>query len=262
MTSIKDICDVLDELAPTRLAEDWDNVGLLVGDADASAERLMTCLTVTPESADEAIERRVDLIVSHHPLPFRPLKRLTTDQTSSRLLWNLIRSGISIYSPHTGFDSAGDGINQMLAEKIELTKIEPIEPMVDDPDSLGAGRMGNLENQTVGSLVTKLKTGLGLQRIQIVGTPDQHVTRAAIACGSGGSFLAKSLRAGCDAFLTGEATFHTCLEAKARGVALILVGHYASERFAVESLAEKLGQAFSDCEVWASQKESDPLLWT
>jgi len=105
VTTIKKVCGFLDSFAPTRLAEDWDNVGLLVGDPEIEAEKVMTCLTVTPESASEAIEKNVDLIVSHHPLPFRPLKRLTTETVASRLLWDLVRAGVSIYSPHTGFDS-------------------------------------------------------------------------------------------------------------------------------------------------------------
>ena len=83
----------------------------------------------------------------------------------------------------------------------------------------------------------------------------------AVACGSGGSFLEKARRAKCDTFVTGEATFHTCLEAKANNISLILLGHYASERFAVENLADRLNQKFDECEVWASQQETDPMTW-
>ena len=115
MTKIQQVCEYLDQFAPTRLAEEWDNVGLLTGDRAAECQRIMTCLTVTPESAAEAIERGASLIVSHHPLPFRPLKRLTTDSTPSRMVWELARANVAIYSPHTGFDSALNGINQSLA---------------------------------------------------------------------------------------------------------------------------------------------------
>ena len=111
MIKLHQICDFLNEIAPTRLAEEWDNVGLLVGDRELEIQRVMTCLTITPESAEEAIEKNVGLVVSHHPLPFRPLKKITTDQTATRLLWNLIRNNICIYSTHTGFDSAKSGIN-------------------------------------------------------------------------------------------------------------------------------------------------------
>jgi dinuclear metal center YbgI/SA1388 family protein len=262
VTTIKNINSFLDSFAPTRLAEDWDNVGLLVGDPAGTAAKVMTCLTVTEESATEAIENGVDLIVSHHPLPFRPIKRLTTQTTPSRLVWNLARAGVSIYSPHTGFDSATEGINQSLAERIGMTGVTPLVPIVDDPQKLGAGRIGELSPETnLGSFVESLKSSFGLPGIHIVGNVDSNVKRMAVACGSGGSFLEKARRAHCDTFVTGEATFHTCLEAKANNISLVLLGHYQSERFAVEMLADRIGEKFDDVEVWASKEESDPLSW-
>src|SRR6188472_3716366 len=128
MTTVKDICNFLESFAPAVLAAEWDNVGLLVGDRAQRVERIMTCLTITPAAAAEAIRERVDLIVTHHPLPFKPLKRLTTDQPAGRILLDLIRAGISIHSPHTAFDSAAAGINQQLAEGLELQSIQPLEP--------------------------------------------------------------------------------------------------------------------------------------
>src|SRR5918996_3072879 len=112
--TLADLCDFLDAFPPPRLAADWDNVGLLVGDRLQTVSRVMTCLTVTPAVAAEAIRERVDLVVTHHPLPFQPLKRLTTDDPTGRLLLDLIRAGIAIHSPHTAFDSAAAGINQQL----------------------------------------------------------------------------------------------------------------------------------------------------
>ena len=262
MTTIQDVCDFLDSFAPLRLAEDWDNVGLLVGDTKGEVRRLMTCLTVTPETAQEAIDRKVELIVSHHPLPFRPLKRVTTDNVPAKLLWDLIRSGVSIYSPHTGFDSAKEGINQTLSSRIGLSNAEPLVPIVDDPDSLGAGRIGNVQDQTLGDFVALIKRQFHLSGLHIVGELTRTVSRVAVACGSGGSFLDPARLAGCDTFVTGETTFHTCLEASARNISLVLLGHYASERFAVENLAQRLDQRFADVEIWASEEESDPLVWT
>ena len=116
MPTVNAISEFLDAFAPPDLAEDWDNVGLLVGDRETAGDRLMTCLTVTPASANEAIDGGADLVITHHPLPFRPLKHLTTDTTPGRLLLDLIRAGIAVYSPHTAFDSAASGINQRLAE--------------------------------------------------------------------------------------------------------------------------------------------------
>ena len=115
MPTVAAIAAFLEQLAPFRLAEDWDNVGLLVGDRERSVTKLMTCLTVTPASAAEAVEAGAELIVTHHPMPFAATKRLTADTTVGRMLLDLIAARIAVFSAHTAFDSAGEGINQRLA---------------------------------------------------------------------------------------------------------------------------------------------------
>lgn len=257
---IQNVCQFLETFAPLRLAEDWDNVGLIAGDRQREVKNVMTCLTITAETANEAVAKNVDLIVSHHPLPFRPVKKLTTDNVPSELLWKLAGAGVSVYSPHTAFDSAAGGINQMIADKIGIKNAKPLAPIVDDAEALGAGRYGRLVgNVPLDDFVADVKAQFGLDRMQVVAPAGDEVSKVAIACGSGGSFLDKAAHVGCDAMITGEATFHTCLDAKAKGVALILLGHYSSERFAVEALADLLQKEFSDLKVWASEDECDPL---
>jgi dinuclear metal center YbgI/SA1388 family protein len=261
MTTIQQICDFLTEFAPPALAEDWDNVGLLVGDATRPAGRVITCLTVTPESAAEAVREQADLIVSHHPFPFRPLKQLTTDTTVGRLLLQLVAAGVSVHSPHTAFDSAAAGINQQLVEGLGLGDIRPLVDSPQIPD-LGAGRCGQLpQSQSLDSVAERLSGFLKVRGLQVVGSRDRMVRSIAVACGSAGQLLAAARRAGCDLFITGEASFHTCLEAQAAGMAMLLPGHYASERFAVERLATILAAQFPQARVWACQSERDPLEW-
>ena len=260
VTSIQSVCEYLDKFAPTELAEEWDNVGLILGDPAREAKRVMTCLTVTPESAAEAIEKQVDLIVSHHPLPFSPTKRLTTEKTPTRLIWNLAQAGVSIYSPHTGFDSAVGGINQMLCDRIGVEATAPVIPNRKNPEQPGAGRIGKLKvPTTLRAFAEGIKSDFALPRIQVVGELDGNVQRIATACGSGGTFLSKAAARGADCLVTGEATFHTVLEARASNVGLILMGHYFSERFAIEVLADKIAAEFSEAEVWPSQNEDDPI---
>jgi len=262
MIQLSEICDFLETFAPARLAEDWDNVGLLVGDPGKSIQRVMTCLTVTPDSAAEAAEGSADLIVTHHPLPFRPLKRLTTEQTPSRLLLQLISAGIGVYSPHTAFDSAAAGINQQLAAGLGLTEIVPLVVNDQDAEGLGAGRHGRLAApSSLAQLAQQTKRFLSLEGLFVVGDAERDVQHVAVACGAAGEFLAPAARAGCDVLVTGETNFHTCLEAEALGVALLLPGHYASERFAVETLAELLSGEFPQLTIWPSRREKDPLQW-
>ena len=259
---VHDICQFLDEFAPPRLAEDWDNVGLLVGDSARSVNKIMTCLTITPDSAAEAVGGQADLIVTHHPLPFHPLKRLTTESVPGRLLLQLIEASIAIHSPHTAFDSAAAGINQRLAEGIGLQEIQPLVPLSADEEQLGAGRYGRLADPlSLSAVAARLKQQLAISGLHQVGPAKQLVNKVAVACGSAGEFLGAARQCGCSLLVTGETSFHTCLEAEATGVALLLPGHYSSERFAAEQLAELLAAEFADLDVWASRSEQDPLRW-
>ncbi len=284
----------------------------------------MTCLTLTPQSVAEAIESQAQMVVAHHPLPFKPIAKLTTQSQSGRMLWDLARAGISVYSPHTAWDSAGRGINARLAELLGLEDCQPIvpqrvtsqstptfagtaaahssvkqteksvavrkgEPVDDSSDTVdsgrkstrlplpedavpgrkstrlplpevGAGRMGSLsEPLSLHELTSRLCQRVADCRPRGV-NGGQLIRGVAIACGSGGSLLGNALATGkCDLFLTGEGTFHTCLEAQAAGISLLMIGHFASERFAMVEMASELQHVFPELTVWASQQEKDPV---
>src|SRR5437870_1161489 len=131
--TVADVIREMQALAPSALAADWDNVGLLLGDAAAPVERVMTCLTVTPESVAEAIEERARLIVSHHPIFFRPIQQLTTATAEGRLVLDLVQAGIAVYSAHTAYDNGAGGINDQLAEKLGLTGVGPLRSRNGEP---------------------------------------------------------------------------------------------------------------------------------
>jgi dinuclear metal center YbgI/SA1388 family protein len=128
MTTIRDVAHWLDQFAPSSLAEGWDNVGLLWGDPSSTVTRVMTCLTVTHTTAAEAVADRAELIVSHHPVLFRAVKRVVAGDPATGMLWPLARAGVSILSPHTSFDNTEGGINDGLAESLGLLDIGPIRP--------------------------------------------------------------------------------------------------------------------------------------
>ncbi|WP_149497491.1 Nif3-like dinuclear metal center hexameric protein [Roseiconus lacunae] len=257
--SLNSLCRSLAQIAPLSLAESWDNVGLLVGDRNADVERVMTCLTITPSVVDEAVDADADLVITHHPLPFRPLAKVTADSITGRLLWRLIRSGTAVYSAHTAYDSAATGINQAWADLLNLSGVGPIV----DPEpgnSLGAGRVGDLAQPIAADEVIRTcAVHVSASAPRVVGPADHVVSRVGFACGSGGSFVSQAHRRGCELLITGEATFHQCLEAESLGVTLALLGHYYSERFAMEKLAEELSVEFAGLNIWASRQEHDPI---
>jgi putative NIF3 family GTP cyclohydrolase 1 type 2 len=187
---------------------------------------------------------------------------------------DLIAAGVAIFSPHTAFDSARRGINRQLAEGLGLTDVRPLIPTAagggtngggpgaDRAEEAGAGRYGVLPvARTLFELAASVKKFLNIEQLQVVGSGEQSLERVAVACGSAGEFLEPALAAGCQALVTGETRFHTCLAAEAAEVGLVLAGHYASERFAVETLASELEQQFPALHVWASRSETDPLVW-
>ncbi len=259
MATVHSIAAFLERLAPLRLAEEWDNVGLLVGRRRQNVAKAMTCLTVTPATAAEAIAEGAQLIVTHHPLPFQPVARLTDDTTVGRLLLDLIAASVGVYSAHTAFDSAQLGVNQRLAVGLGL---RGIAPLVLRPPGEGAGRWGWLaEPESLAELAERLKRFLAIERLQLVGEPGQSVRTVAVVCGAAGEFLDAARHNGCDAMVIGEARFHTCLEAESARMGLLLPGHYASERFAMDCLAAVLAEQFPEMTVWASRRERDPLRW-
>jgi dinuclear metal center YbgI/SA1388 family protein len=129
MTTVAEVTGWLEQFAPSHLAEPWDNVGLLWGDPAAPVQRVMTCLTVTPGTAAEAIQEQASLIVSHHPVLFREVKRIRADLAETGHLWKLARAGVAIASPHTAFDNTQNGINDLLCRRIGLVEVSPLRPI-------------------------------------------------------------------------------------------------------------------------------------
>jgi len=256
---LNSVLTVLQQIAPLEFAESWDNVGLLAGHRNREITSAMTCLTLTATTLEEAIREKVQLVICHHPIPFKPLAKITDDSTTGRLLLQAIEAGIAIYSPHTAWDNAKTGINQQLANILGLETVKPLQPFlptVTSDASLGVGRFGILRAPM--SIETVLeRIHVSIPKIQARHTHDQShgLTKIGIVCGSGGSMLSLVARQGCDAMLTGEATYHQCLEAESLGIALLMIGHHASESFAMKDLAVQLHVLLPELRVIASKRE-------
>lgn len=263
MRRVQDIMTFLEQFAPLQLAESWDNVGLLLGDRERTVSRVMTCLTLTPDVAEEAVDDKAQLIVCHHPILFRAVKRLTSDTDEGRMLLQLMESRIAVYSPHTAFDSAAEGINASIAAGLKLEEVRPLRPHAIDPEgAVGGGRCGRLAMPiALRELIARAKKLLSAPAAKVVGDLNYPVQSVAIACGSGAEFLPDAVRAGCDVLITGEARFHACLEARSGPTALVLLGHYATERPGVERLAIQIAEKFAKITCWPSRKETDPVRW-
>ena len=258
--TVAEMAELMEQIAPLKLSEPWDNTGLLLGDPQSEVQRVMTCLTLTDVSVQEAIDGRASLAIAHHPLPFKPLSKITTATATGRLIWRLASSQIAVYCPHTAWDSAPDGINAQLARKLSLSEVEPLVVNRDDSAApSGSGRWGKLSRALdLPSIARKLCQAIPHCRPRAVAC-EGSITRIGIGCGSGGSFLAAAASHECQLLITGEATFHTCLEAEALGMGLLMIGHFASEKFAMDQLAARLASAYPALTVWSSLHERDPV---
>ena len=219
---------------PDSLSEAWDNDGLMVcPDADAPVRRVLLSLDVTENVVDFAIENEFDLILSHHPLIFRPLSSVSEDTPVGRKVIKLIKSGIAVISFHTRADRVDGGVNDVLANFLELTEVEPLS---ED----GMGRVGYLEKpMTLSEFCARIKKHLGAPVLSVSDGGDL-VHKVALLGGEGKDYLGHALASEADTYLSGNLGYHTMEDAPELGINLIEAGHYYSEKLVLEFFEELL----------------------
>jgi dinuclear metal center YbgI/SA1388 family protein len=269
MVCVKDILMWLDAGAPFRYAAGWDQCGLQIGDPDAMVERILVALDPSSETLREAVDRRCQCIVTHHPLIFRPITTVRFDKFPGNLIAYALKNGINLIAAHTNLDVARAGTNDRLVELLSLKDVVPLE--VDaawngEERYVGMGRIGHLnEAVSLQELAERTSMVLGGVGCRIVGDPEKQIQRLAVCTGSGGSLLEDVIAASCDAYVTGDIKYHEAKRALEAGLALLDVGHFASERLIVQPLVDYLtSEAQSrqlQVEVFAADEEEDPF-WT
>lgn len=251
---IDDILAVLRGLAPEETALDNDPIGLLIAGDDSDITKIGICLDATPAAAEYAAQNGVQLIIAHHPLIYQPLKRLGSDPVS-RSVTTLIKNNIALYAMHTNWDRAARGINDTLAELLELQGVQPLgtEGMAALP------RIGNLPSpRPLADFARFVETALGCtgtNALRINGIdPNRMIARVAV-CGGAGSGLAEVAQAaGADAYVTSDVRHHEFWEAEARGLALLDAGHGATETPGMRALLRLLPGLLRGVEViWVGE---------
>lgn len=260
---LTDVMQTLEELAPLRYAESWDNVGLLVGDPDANIQRILVTVDYSEAVADEARSRGAQLVVAYHPPMFAPVKRVP-----HAALWaDAVRRGIALYSPHTALDVALKGTNDFLADACGVSshnrrplRAFAAKPGASEPEGIGLGRVGDVAPESLTKLVARLKPALGLNSMMVAGSLDTLISRVAVAAGAGGELLSEAIRERAELFVTGEIRHHDALSAVRRGVCVIATLHSNSERAAVKAYAARVGRRLPDLVVTPSEQDTDPFV--
>ena len=236
---VYDFYDFLDERYDFSSALEFDNVGLLVGDGREKVTGVLVCLDCTDEAISEAVKLGANLIVTHHPVIFDPLKAVTEQS----LVYRLIRNGISVISAHTNLDQADGGVNDALAETLGLQNIEKI---ADREGFLY--RIGELpESMTSDELAKMVGEKLSL-RVKFVGN-NSFIKRVAVCGGAGGSMLADVLATGVDAYVTSDIKHNVFLDAHAEGLTLIDAGHFNTEDVVIDKLYNELKEKFPEVNI-------------
>lgn len=251
MSTIGEIRAAIDQWAPSETAESYDNVGLLIGDDFLEVTRCLVTLDVTQAVCDEAAGWGAELVFSHHPVIFDPLKRISSRST----VYQLIQAGISVLSAHTNLDKVKNGVNDTLIQRLGVKSAVPVG---DTDDCLLMGTLDNMMTANELAEMVKEKLKIPALRLYDAGFPIETV---AVCCGAGGSFLMDAVNAGADAMITGDVKHNTVVDAADYGLTLIDAGHFETEHLIVEKLIEYLTPLFPDVE-FARAKSCKPLFQT
>jgi len=258
MTTVRDILEFIETLAPRGMKMDWDNVGLLCGSRSAPVSKVLIALDPFEHVCREAADWGAELIVTHHPLIFCPLPCITDETSIGRGIMTLCRHGISAINAHTNLDCAPDGVNDVLARTLGLEDIRVINPNGTDDHGREWGllRCGNVKAQTLEDFLHHVKSTLGSEGLRYVDS-GKPVHKVAVGGGSCADGLPDAWAAGCDTFITADVKYNKFWDAQDLGLNLIDAGHFHTENPIVSVLAEKISAAFPDLEVKISEKHHD-----
>lgn len=234
MPSVKEIYEFIDSFAPYSTACDWDNTGISVGDAEKQVSKIVFALDITSEVVEFSKHEKADLIITHHPLIFKPIKNVLSDS----ITYTLVNSGIAHISAHTNFDMAKEGVNAVLCKKLSLN----IKKSITDDDI--CLYICNTEKPiSLDDFVSSVKEKLGgTVRFNSVKKP---VNTVAVCSGAGAEYLAEAKENCADVLLTGDGSHHDFLDADEMGIALVCAGHFETENPAVDLLIKKISEKFN-----------------
>lgn len=253
---ISDLAAAMEAVAPTALAEPWDNVGLLLGDPDAPLTSAHLAIDMTREVVAEAALHGASAIVSYHPPIFKPVKRVLAGEPSFAAL----AAGISVYSPHTSWDAVPGGVNDALADLVSLTEVRALVPSTGKELSprCGMGRVG-LASRDRAELIQTVREKLNLAGVLVAGPHTGPARVVAVCAGAGGGLLDAALRTPADVFLVGELSHHDALRAASAGMTVIATLHSNAERFSLAHLRTRLLEVLPELTVTVSVCDRDPL---
>lgn len=246
---VNELTGWLDGKYPCRMAEDWDNVGLLVGDDEAEVKHVFLALDLTEQTLKEAAEAGADMIVTHHPMIFHGMKRINNHDFTGRKILSLIRLGVQYYAMHTNYDILG--MAELSADYLKLRERQVLTVTEEtEHGAEGLGRIGLLPRRmTLRECGEFVKEAFSLPDVRVYGDPELIVEKAAVCTGSGKSLISDVLEKKAQVYITGDIDYHTGIDAVAQGLAVIDAGHYGTEYIFMDAMKKTLEKRFPDLKI-------------
>lgn len=262
---LRELLDRIRLKYPEELQYSWDNSSLNLGDLDQDINKIMLTLEITNRTIDEAIEKGVDLVISHHPFLMSKVNQIRTDTIKGGLIYKMIRNNISAYCMHTSYDMAEDGLNDYFFGLLGIKdrQVLDVESSLDsynDGKEYGLGRLADLEKPIeIGDLISILKEKLNIDQARYVGPKDLLINKIAVVTGNGSEFFQLAKSKGCDILITGDLKYHQAMDALDIDMALLDFGHYGTEHIFSESVYNYINSISGDIEVLISERNIDPF---
>ena len=254
----RDVIQAIEEFAPLSIQESWDNSGLCIGSPDSPVSSVLLGLDCTPELVDEAIACGADMIVTHHPLIFSGLKKISPEDATGAAVINAVKAGIRVYAAHTNADKVIAGVSGAMAAKLGLADVEILD---EDGEGTGLGAVGNLpEPLSAEEAVALVKERFGLKSIRASKPVQGKISRIAMCGGSGGSLIKAAMASGAQLYISGDISYHNFFTRE--GFMIMDIGHYESEIEIVEILFSLLRKKFPTFAVRITQNiYSNPIFY-
>ena len=258
---IKEVIDALERFAPLPLQEGFDNAGLQVGLTGAKVSGALLCLDVTEAVVDEAVALGCNLIVSHHPLLFHALKRISDTDEVQRTVLKAIKNDITVVSMHTNIDNAYGGVNFKIAEKMNLLKPRFFASKMVDGLECGSGVVGEFEEaMAADDFIVMLKRNFDVECVQCNQLLRRPIKRVAICGGAGSFLLGEAVKCGADAFVTGEMHYHEYF-GREQQIQIAVIGHYQSEQFTNEIFETIIREACPGVKTYLTKMNTNPIIY-
>ena len=251
----------LEQFAPLPLQESWDNAGLQIGLTEADVSGALLCLDVTEQIVDEAERKGCNLVVSHHPLLFRGLKQISDATDVQRTVWKAVRKGICVVSMHTNLDNAPSGVNFKIAERLGLSGVGFFASKNIDGMECGSGVIGQLaQPMAADDFIQHVKKQMEAESAMCNELLRRPISRVAVCGGAGDFLLDDAVRAGADAFLTGEMHYHQYFGHEQQ-IQICVIGHYESEHFSTEIFRDIIQKACPEVKTVIAETNTNPIIY-